>query len=350
MPDIDDLDVIRQLLTGKPPSRDVNDYVRSRLNAVVASAESHPAAGRLARRSFRSRRTVAGDPRWRHPRVALGWAAGVAALAAGAVALVAVVLPGAGRDGTAGSAILAADVVKHVDRALSTAEPGEIAQMTVTTSSVVLSGGGTSPASTAEEWSFGDQWRAVTNLPSGNPDFDQGFGASGIYTVVSYLTRTWALQSGIGRPAAPVQLVPGARGCDAVAAALPSLFNLGPPGSANSASSLPTTVATALRIAVSCGILTDAGRQRVDGAEAIELTSRPDSPIPETIWVSPDSYLPVRVVTGPPAAKPGPWQTADITWLPPTAQNLAKLTVPVPAGFRQVSLVVLFGPKAEQKP
>jgi hypothetical protein len=31
-------------------------------------------------------------------------------------------------------------------------------------------------------------------------------------------------------------------------------------------------------------------------------------------------------------------QTADITWLPPTAQNLAKLTVPIPAGFRRVPL------------
>ena len=31
-------------------------------------------------------------------------------------------------------------------------------------------------------------------------------------------------------------------------------------------------------------------------------------------------------------------QTADITWLPPTAQNLARLTVPIPAGFRQVPL------------
>ena len=31
-------------------------------------------------------------------------------------------------------------------------------------------------------------------------------------------------------------------------------------------------------------------------------------------------------------------QTADFTWLPPTTQNQAKLTVPVPAGFRKVSL------------
>ena len=80
-----------------------------------------------------------------------------------------------------------------------------------------------------------------------------------------------------------------------------------------------------------------------DGVEAIELTSRPDSPISETIWVSPGTYLPVRVVirSAPAArgrARRGPRQTADFTWLPPTTQNLAKLTVPIPAGFRQVRL------------
>jgi hypothetical protein len=59
MPDIDDLEVVRELLTGKPPSQDVNDYVKGRLTAVMA-AESHPAAGRPVRRSPRSRRAVAG--------------------------------------------------------------------------------------------------------------------------------------------------------------------------------------------------------------------------------------------------------------------------------------------------
>ena len=43
-------------------------------------------------------------------------------------------------------------------------------------------------------------------------------------------------------------------------------------------------------------------------------------------------------------------QTADITWLPPTAQNLAKLTVPVPAGFRQVSLPAAVAPNLKLIP
>ena len=97
-------------------------------------------------------------------------------------------------------------------------------------------------------------------------------------------------------------------------------------------------VATALRTAVSCGTLTVAGRQLVDGTEAIELKSRPGSLIAETIWVSPDTYLPVRVVTRSAPGAPALQQTANFTWLPPTAQNLAKLAVPVPAGFRRVAL------------
>ena len=43
-------------------------------------------------------------------------------------------------------------------------------------------------------------------------------------------------------------------------------------------------------------------------------------------------------------------QTADITWLQPTAQNLAKLTVPVPAGFRRVPLAKGVLPFLQQIP
>jgi hypothetical protein len=72
----DDLEVIRELLTGKPPSQDANDYVKGRLTAVIA-AEAQPPV----RHRPRSRRTVA------------GLTAAVAALAA--VVIVAVMVPGA---------------------------------------------------------------------------------------------------------------------------------------------------------------------------------------------------------------------------------------------------------------
>jgi hypothetical protein len=105
-----------------------------------------------------------------------------------------------------------------------------------------------------------------------------------------------------------------------------------------------------LRAAISCGTLVVAGQQRVDGTGAIELASRPGSPISETIWVSPGTYLPVRVVLRLARGQPVFQQTADITWLRPTAQNLAKLTVPIPAGFRRVPLAWAVTPIVQQIP
>ena len=227
-------------------------------------------------------------------------------------------------------------MVKRVSSALSAAEPGEIAQMTVTTRSAVLPGG-TTTTTTAEEWSNGGQWRLVTYSPAGHPLYDEGFSTSSVYTLVSYQKRTWARQPGLGHPSA-LSVPAGSRGCESPAAAVPLLFGYGLPAIGSSAGSLPSTVARDLRNAVSCGTLAVAGRQRVDGVEAIELASRPGSLISETIWVSPGTYLPVRVAVRPARGQPGRWQTADITWLPPTAQNLAKLTVPIPAGFRRVRL------------
>jgi hypothetical protein len=89
----------------------------------------------------------------------------------------------------------------------------------------------------------------------------------------------------------------------------------------------------------------------VDGTEAIELKSRPGSPVSKTVWVSQNTYLPVRVVVRLSFGKlPGREQTADFTWLPPTAQNLAKLTVPIPVGFRHVPVSSVVLPILQQLP
>jgi hypothetical protein len=261
-------------------------------------------------------------------------AAMVAALAAGAsaVALRTIAAPSPGRNGTVGPTDRGSYVVKRVGSALLAAEPGEIAQMTVTTHGAA-GPGGTTGSTTSTEWSHGDQWRSVATSSPGHPVYDEGSSISSLFTLVSYLTRTWARQPGLGRPAAAAS---GPGSCESVVAALPQLFQPGLPGTGFSTTS-PLTVTGDLRAAVSCAALAVAGRQRVDGFEAIELTSRPDSKISETIWVSPSSYLPVRVVIRPAPTKPESL-TAGITWLPVTAQNLARLAVPVPAGFRHVRL------------
>jgi hypothetical protein len=260
-------------------------------------------------------------------RVAVHSLAGVAiAVAVAGVVIATVGVPGSGDDHTEGPAVNTAYVVKRVDRALSAAAPGEIAQMTVTTRAA-------DGTTTAQEWSYGDRWRAVIDSPSGRPVYDEGFSSGSVYTVVSYQARTWARRHESGRPAPAL----GPRGCAPAIAALP-LFPSGLPVIDGNVGLVPAAVARDLRAAISCGALAVAGRQRVDGIEAIELTSGPGSPIPETIWVSPGSYLPVRVTVRPVPGVPGPWQTANITWQPATAQLLASLTVSIPAGFRQVPI------------
>jgi hypothetical protein len=328
-------------------NNDVEDLLREGMERF--NADLRAPAGLIQRAARRRRR-----------RLALRSAAGTVALAAGAAALVAVVVPGGRYDGT-GSAADAAYVVNRVDSALSAAEPGAIAQMTVTTRTSAIPGG-TVTTTTAEEWSYGDQWRSVTDSRAGHPVYDEGYSSSA-FTLVSYLTRTWARQPGLGRPA--VLAGPGALGaaaapknrpvplpssCQPGIAALPLLLQPGLPGIGFSASAPPATVAKALHTEISCGTLTVAGRQHVDGIGAIELTSRGSSPVSETIWVNPGTYLPVRIVV---RTGPGPQalqRTADITWLQPTAQNLAKLTVPIPAGFRRVPLATAVTAILQQVP
>jgi hypothetical protein len=281
--------------------------------------------------------------RRRRRRLAVRSATAVAAaLTAGAASVMAVVVSGPhGGIGTT------AYVVKRVSNALSAAGP-EIAQMKVTTHGLAMPGGSVVPLTT-EEWSYGDQWRWLTDSPSGHPVFDEGFSSSAVYTLVNYQSRTWARQQEQRVPPKGTPYpVPGPSGCELVVDALTSMFRPGLPGPGVPASSLPTTAARALRTAVSCGTLTVAGRERVDGVEAIKLTSGPGSQLSETIWVSPGTYLPVRATIRPAAGFKVPWLTADITWLPATAQNLAKLAVSIPAGFRQVQFVQAAAPAGQQ--
>jgi len=295
-----------------PRPETMSDLARQIVATPITT--SHRASARSWARS-RPRRLLLGVP------LAAGLAAAILTVAS------------APHNGSGAKASTAAYVVKRVDSALSAAEPGEIAQMTVVTALGPVIGG--KPAGTrSEEWSFGGQWRSVGYSPAGHPAYDEGSGTASPYDLVSYLTRTWARQRGPDRPAAPVS---GPRSCGSVVTALPQLFQPGLLGPGSAPRSLPVTVAGALRAAVSCNSLTVAGRQRVDGIAAIKLTSPPNTSTSETIWVSPGTYLPVRVVL---RAAPGQpvVLTAEITWLPPTAQNLAMLTVPIPAGFRQVPL------------
>jgi len=83
-----------------------------------------------------------------------------------------------------------------------------------------------------------------------------------------------------------------------------------------------------IRHALGCGEYTQDGRQLVDGIDAIKLTGKGLG----ALWVNPATYLPVRALF---TFGPAQSQT-DFRWLSPTPANLAHLSAPVPAGFRQV--------------
>ncbi|MGH7866229.1 MAG: hypothetical protein ACREP9_01035 [Candidatus Dormibacteraceae bacterium] len=68
----------------------------------------------------------------------------------------------------------------------------------------------------------------------------------------------------------------------------------------------------------------------IDGQPVVELAGTSLLQRPFTLWVNALSYLPIRTRVDNPG---GIASQADYTWLPPTADNLAKLEVTIPAGF-----------------
>jgi hypothetical protein len=127
----------------------------------------------------------------------------------------------------------------------------------------------------------------------------------------------------------------------------------------------PTDWLTYVRQTLSCGAFKVAGHARVNGQETIKITgssTRPNwwvgVPHPEgrgglqvdtTLYVDPSTYIPVRVIwrnmthwrDGKPLVG---FVRADIRVLPPTPANVAKASVPIPAGFRRVPDASFGGP------
>lgn len=284
--------------------------------------------------------------RRRRRRLILRSGAGLtAALAAGAAAVATVGMPGARHRGDEAQ-FTTGYVVGHVERALRTSVGGDVAQLTVSVSTMFA---GTTASLTAAEWFHARRWRAITRTPSGRLLSDESAvsTASGIgLTLVSYPTRTWGREVPLRGPEHVLpSTAPG--NCSDPATAEP-FADLAPASLvlAGSLSSLTSTAMTKdLRTAVSCGTLTVAGRQHVDGIDAIKLTSVPKSLLGETIWVDPRTYLPIRLIikgaydpTAQPAAERQGKLTADFSWLRPTPRNLAMLSAPIPAGYQQAPL------------
>lgn len=171
-----------------------------------------------------------------------------------------------------------------------------------------------------ENYDFGHQWLEMEQIWT---------PAKSMSITVNYATKTWyrqesrpSLTGGNFKPPSPTtsscrQIVP---------------FYMG---------ETPTQLEAGIREALRCGQLLTAGPEQVGGVSTIKLVPSREVlkatgmiTAPTTLWVNSSSYLPVR------------WQSEgrvashtvyDIAWLPPTAANLARLTVTAPPGFQRVA-------------
>jgi hypothetical protein len=290
-----------------------------RLRADMGQIEVHPRPG-LAREAHR--RYQKGRRRNALAVAATGTAAAVAGASAG-FALT------AGSPGTA-PIQTTAYVVSHVSSALAATD-------TIGYSTSRSSGPGAPTVITGpiDTWEFGERARELTDTAAGQPATDllwRAEGRSSVVTIIDYQNRTWTRTT-----IPPDQQLTPIEGNSLCSGRVQALFG----GNGNSAADWRHIIETGLK----CGAFTVAGRQRVDGVDAIKLAGHKTVP-DTTIWVDPGTYLPVRLVSHGQAQRVGSGAgnrptaitlTVDFHWLTPTRANLAKLTAPIPAGFKQVT-------------
>jgi hypothetical protein len=108
---------------------------------------------------------------------------------------------------------------------------------------------------------------------------------------------------------------------------------------------------------LACGAAAVTGHARIDGVDTLKISGSLTEKLPPdqasayrekwlrerwTLYVSPTSYLPVRLsgsasTYGGPAPSMPFTSVTDMQWLRPTAANIAKALVTIPAGFHHVS-------------
>jgi hypothetical protein len=200
-------------------------------------------------------------------------------------------------------------VVSHATQALDAVPAGTIVQVRRDSSSLGVT----------EIWAGDGKLRMEHFTRAGKLSSD--FGSSATRTAftqvtVNYSDKTWA------RAAGPVVAPPTPNfTCASVSAEFGIYVN-------------PSQETAWMRAAVSCGTLKADGTATVDGVSAIKLVMVSDKvkDASLTLYVSPKTYLPVRLMS---IASVHVMQ-ADYQWLPPTTANLAKLDLPVvPRGFTQ---------------
>jgi hypothetical protein len=230
--------------------------------------------------------------------------------------------PGLGRGPGSGSAKATsaathttAYVVSHVTRALD-AMPGNTVVFTQETTVPATSG------NNIDRWGdVAGQSRMETFALSGRPEADSTITFSGpvtrltrTVTVVDYQNKTWwSADSFYGNGKVPA-----------------TVWNCSNVGT-DDLNFNPREMAAQLRTELSCGDLKVVGSGTVGGVPDVELSGNFNGSGTLTYWVNATTYLPFRfTVAGSPTFQ------MNLQWLPPTAANLAKLNLPIPAGFTHV--------------
>ena len=292
-------------------SIDFEDQLRAEMERV--QVHPRPGLAREAHRRYaRSRR-----------RTALAVAAtGTTAAVAGATAGFALTAgtPGAGPIETTAS------VVNHVSSALAATDA-----IGYTTAHYSGTGAIGLFSDRVIDWQFGDHSRQLIESSAGQPIVDNSArpeDGRGAIISVHYPSRDWMSIT------VPSSELPRPRGnSNRCEDNFLSAFAAGQ----NTAADWKQIIQAGL----TCGMFTVAGREWVDGVDAITLTGHKPA-AGTTIWVDPSSYLPVRLtgrvqLMSGGTAKQGATLTIDFRWLPPTGANLKELTAPIPNGFREVS-------------
>jgi hypothetical protein len=184
-----------------------------------------------------------------------------------------------------------------------------------------------------EVWAWGGRSRQLFESSAGQPIFDGSArpeNGRGVIIAVHYPSREWT-SSAVPSSELPRPSAANATQCE-------DDF-LSPIAAVQRTAAYWKEV---IQAGLACGMFTVAGRQWVDGVDAITLAGGKQA-AEATIWVDPASYLPVRVtgrvqlIAGGTGKQDTGTLTIDFRWLPPTRANLKQLTAPIPKGFRKVS-------------
>lgn len=176
----------------------------------------------------------------------------------------------------------------------------------------------------AANWYYGGVWQTALVAANGKLAYDLGVIGRTSRTIslalVDYQGRTWQQFT--------VATTPGAASPQGCARAWPGLSGFTPSAS--------VAWAEQVRHLLGCGLYAQAGREIVDGVDAIKLVPAGAERLPgvrATIWVNPSTYLPVRILIV--TSSPRTWLHYDFRWLPVSHGNLATVRLRIPAGFRR---------------